>query len=90
MDRILKILKADLGIINSTARDEYFIERLTADEADLKGRGIVLDLSAPDDCLLLADYTAWVYRHRESGEPIPKHIELRLNNRKVKTRCNNG
>ena len=66
MDKILKILKADLGIINSTARDEYCLERLTSDEADLKGRGIVLNLSAPDDCLLLADYTAWVYRHRES------------------------
>jgi hypothetical protein len=85
-DTALSLLKIDLGI-SHTARDDLFTSKLQAADAELGGRGIVLDMSLTDDVVLLVDYTAWLYRNRDTEKAMPLHLVLRLNNRKVKGRA---
>ena len=89
MEQALKLLKIDLGISHDK-RDEYFIALLSAVEKELCRQNIVLDLSAVDDLLLLTDYAAWQYRKRQDDQVLPNNLRLRINNRKVRGRVENG
>lgn len=83
---IIELLKLDLGI-SSTARDIYFQQLVIAARDELDGRGARLDLNQIADKMLVADFAAWQYRHRESGEGMPEHIRQRLINRRTGGRC---
>lgn len=84
----LSLLKMGLGV-SHTARDDLYLPKLEAADAELQGRGIVLDMSLTDDVVLLADYTEWEYRNRDTEKAMPASLVLRLNNRKIKGRANN-
>ena len=85
----LKLLKIDLGITHDK-RDEYFGALLLSVQNELKRKGVVLDLSAFDDLILLTDYAAWQYRNRQEGQELPKNLQLRVKNRVVQGRAKNG
>ena len=82
----LDLLKADLGISHNK-RDEYFTSLLTANEEELASKGIKLDEDRTSDVVLLAEYTAFNYRNRDTENEMPKNLALRIKNRKMKARC---
>lgn len=86
MEQVLKLLKLDLGI-KSTAKDDYYIAFLQSNASELEDSGVKLDLSKEKDMILLSDYCAWLIRHKETGEEMPKYLERRINNRKIKGRA---
>ena len=85
---VLDLLKADLGI-TITKRDAYFASLLDAAAGELKRKGIVINYaeSGVDDIFLLVDYTAWTYRKRNEGTPLPENLKLRIRNRILKNRA---
>ena len=87
INEIVELIKLDLGIM-ATARDFYFQQLAMAAREELNDRGARLDLNKIADKVLVADYAAWKYRHRETGEGMPEHIRQRLTNRRTKVRCN--
>lgn len=87
VESILKIVKQDL-MITSDIRDEYLKTIIQSCERELAGRGVEI-LDEVEDTLLLADYVAWRYRHREGGMNMPEHLRLRIANKKLKGRLKN-
>lgn len=87
INEIVEMIKLDIGIM-STARDFYFQQLAVATREELNARGARLDLNEIADKVLVADYAAWKYRHRETGEGMPEHIRQRLINRRTKVRSN--
>lgn len=87
INEIVELIKLDLGIM-ATARNFYFQQLAMAAREELNDRGARLDLNKTADKFLVADYAAWKYRHRETGEGMPEHIRQRLRNRRTKVRCN--
>lgn len=80
---ILKMVKFDLGI-SSNKRDDYLLKYIEGAAGEISRKGITLDLESSDDMILLADYTAWVYRKRTENVPLSANLRLRLTNRRVK------
>ncbi len=82
--QIVELVKLNLGIKGS-ARDDFLIPSVESAVSELAHKGVELTHST-DDLMLAADYAAWLYRTRESGDPLPKNIELRIHNRVTKRR----
>ena len=82
---ILTLLKIDLGITH-TARDDYFTKLIEGSIGEIERRGIELYATNTDDQMLVADYSAWIYRKRQENIPLPHNINLRLRNRIVRKR----
>lgn len=87
-ESVLKIVKQDL-MIASNMRDEYLKTIIQSCERELAGRGVEL-VNGVEDTLLLADYVAFRYRHRTDDVPLPKNLQLRIQNKKVKGRLHNA
>ena len=84
---VLKIVKQDL-MITSNVRDEYLTTMIQSCKNELANRGVAL-VNGVEDTLLLADYVAFRYRHRTDDAPLPKNLQLRIQNKKVQGRLNN-
>lgn len=77
----LGLVKARLNrLAADTSLDQYFMQRIGAAEAELKGAGISLTDSA-DDMMLLVDYTVWQYQNRDSTGAMPDWLRLRRRER---------
>lgn len=77
----LGLVKARLNrLAADTSLDQYFMQRIEAAEAELKGAGISLTDSA-DDMMLLVDYTVWQYQNRDSAGAMPDWLRLRRRER---------
>lgn len=85
MDKVLELLKLDLGI-TSTVKDTYFNSLLLSVQSELNAKGLTLILSNNDDMMLLSDYAAWKYRKRSEDVEIPKNIKSRIRDRIIKKR----
>lgn len=85
MDTVLNLLKIDLGITHNL-RDAYFVNLLMGSKKEIERRGIILDLNATDDQMLLADYAGWIYRKRQENIPLANNIQARLRNRIIAER----
>lgn len=85
METILSLLKIDLGITHSI-RDAYFIQAIKGSINEIERKGIQLDLNAPDDQMLISDYTAWTYRKRQEDVPMANNIQHRIRNRIIQER----
>lgn len=74
---ILAAVKIDLGIVTNAydARLEEFIE---AARKEITREGVTL---TEDDDHLVAIYTEWLWRRRDSGEGMPRMVRYALNNR---------
>lgn len=80
---ILSLLKLDLGITHNL-RDAYFSNVISSGLNEIKTMGAELNLSNADDQMLLVDYAAWNYRHRQENVPLSRSIQFRINNRLIK------
>jgi hypothetical protein len=85
LDTVLNLLKIDLGITHNL-RDAYFVNLLMGSKKEIERRGIILDLNATDDQMLLADYAGWIYRKRQENIPLANNIQARLRNRIIAER----
>lgn len=85
----LTLLKTALGVTHDK-RDTYFLSMLDAAVAELKGRGVHLDLEEVEDNMLLADYAEFNYRNRDGEKAMPRNLDTRIRNRKTKGRANHG
>lgn len=86
METVLALFKIDLGISHEK-RDTYFTTHISACSDELQRKGITLDLTSDDDAMLLSDYAVHQYRHRDEDVPLARNLQLRINNRKVRSRC---
>jgi len=85
METVLSLLKIDLGITH-TLRDTFFTALLQSSQAEIEGKGIVLDLANIEDQMLLSDYAAWKYRKRQEDIGMSRNLFVRIRNRIVKVR----
>lgn len=89
METVLALLKLDLGITHSL-RDELFAALLASAQSDLTRRGVMLNLAAVEDQMLLSDYAAWRYRSRTEDVPLAKNLAYRIRARIVEGRARHG
>lgn len=86
MDTVLMLLKSNLqlSVENANGRDSYLTALATTAASEISGRGITLDTDNTEDCILIADYAAWLYRARAGNAGMPEHLRIRLNNRQFR------
>ena len=71
-------------------RDEYFNELISSCNAELKRKGITIDVNNSEDIMLLSDFSAWRYRKRNEDAPLPNNIRYRIINRQMRERAGNA
>lgn len=77
---LLKRLKIDIGIINSTAYDERLQSLLTVAEKEVsKFVGEDVDTSSDIDSELVIDYARWQWLSRREPAAMPASLKYRLN-----------
>ena len=77
---LLKRLKIDIGIINSTAYDERLTSLLTVAEKEVsKFVGEDVDTSSDIDSELVIDYARWQWLSRREPTAMPASLKHRLN-----------
>ena len=87
MDRLLEILKVDLGITH-TKKDTYFLNLLEARKKELEKKGIVLDINNIEDVMLICDYASFCYKNRDVDIELSKNLKLRILNKVMESRAN--
>lgn len=79
---VLEMLKVDLGI-STDAYDNRFSQYIDYAVEEITREGITLDASAPNDLNLIAMYSAWLWRKRDSGDGMPRMLRYALNNKLI-------
>lgn len=83
----LSLVKSRLNrLASDTSLDEYLQARVTAAEKELEGIGIHLSADAPDDLMLLVDYTVWQYQNRDKPDGMPDWLRLKRRERWLRER----
>lgn len=77
---ILSDLKVNLGI-KSTGYDERLSNIIEAAEDYIATEGITLNLESTGDAQIVVMYAEYLWRHRETGEGMPRMLRYALNNR---------
>lgn len=85
-EKVLELFKLDLGI-SSSKRDDYFRAVIESSKSQLEEKGISLNSEEIADVMLVCDFASWNYRHRTTGESIPRNLALRIRNRIMKKRA---
>ena len=80
MNELLAALKIDLGIMNTTVYDERLTQYIEAAQDFISREGVAL-LDTPEDNQLVINYTAWMWRKRDTHEGMPRMLRWQLNNR---------
>lgn len=76
---LLTALKTDLGITTDAYNDRLTSRLLTA-QARIAEEGVALsDTEADRDLVVM--YAAWLWRYRQTNEPMPRMLRWALNNR---------
>lgn len=86
METVLQMFKIDLGITHNL-RDAFFNNFLLAQQKELEGKKVALDLTKTEDIMLLSDYATWNYRNRDKDVELSKNLSLRIRNRVIKERA---
>lgn len=76
---ILQLVKTDLQI-SVGAYDDYLLNLIAFARAAIGREGIALAQST-EDGMLVAMYTAYLYRKRRENAPMPRILRYALNNR---------
>lgn len=80
MDELLKRLKIDIGIMNSTVYDERLLSLLRTAEQEVKHfTGASINIEADEDAELVIDYASWMWLNRRQPTEMPKGLKYRLN-----------
>ena len=90
METLLAMLKADLGILSSTAYDARLTRYITSAISLIVREGVqTLNASSPADAQLIVMYAAWLWRHRDNPGEMPKALRVALNDRKFREAVQN-
>lgn len=90
MDTLLTMLKADLGILSSTAYDARLTQYITSAMDYIRREGVwSLNASSPADAQLIVMYAAWLWRRRDTMEGMPQMLRVALNDRKFREAVEN-
>lgn len=76
---MLAALKVDLGI-TANAYDTRLTSRLTTASQRITAMGITLQDTESDNDLVIM-YAGWLWKSRFTQEPMPRMLQLALNNR---------
>ena len=79
---VMEMLKVDLGI-STEAYDNRHGQYIDYAVEEITREGIVLDVSKPNDLNLIAMYSAWLWRKRDSGDGMPRMLRYALNNKLI-------
>lgn len=79
IDNILEMLKVDLGI-STDAYDERLESYISYAVGEIEREGITLE-DTTEEQNLVAMYSAWLWRKRETGEGMPRMVRYALNNK---------
>lgn len=80
-DEILTILKADLDIIYvDTGKEEFLMNCIRHAKSLIEREGIKLKETIEDGNLVVM-YAAYLYRKRQSNDPMPRMLRYAMNNR---------
>lgn len=78
---LLDLTKARLEL-NRDTKDTFLTHLNEVAKVEIAREGITLNIEEVDDLDLVADYSAYLYRKRNSDEPaMPRSLRYRLNNR---------
>lgn len=77
---MLEMLKIDLGI-STTAYDNRLTQYLASAKEYITAEGVTLDNEIVSDMNLVVMYAAWLWRKRDTNEPMPRMLRWNLNNR---------
>lgn len=84
----LEALKVDLGIV-ATAYNERLTQYLATASQEMEREGVTDDgTAAYNNCVI--QYTAWMWRKRDTGEGMPRMLRYWLNNMKLDQHVNGG
>ena len=79
-DLILKSVKTDLGMSQTSIFDARLMDKIQQAEEELTAQGIALTESQRDQELVIM-YTDWLWASRRDGAPMPRMLEMARNNR---------
>ena len=84
MDETIQLILTKEIIDIASDKKDYFIKMLIISaKEELKDMGIILN-SDTSDQMLVAQYAAWMYRTRKTGEDKPRSLQYRIHNRLLK------
>lgn len=90
MDNLLILLKMDLQI-TVDAYDTFLKQLLDQAKEALEIIGINIDLNSINDCNIIRQYAAYLYRSRRGEDKAaPRSLQLLINNRLMKEVGENG
>lgn len=90
MDNLLILLKMDLQI-TVDAYDTFLKQLLDQAKEALEIIGINIDLNSINDCNIIRQYAAYLYRSRRGEDKAaPRSLQLLINNRLMKEAGENG
>lgn len=90
MDNLLILLKMDLQI-TVDAYDTFLKQLLDQAKEALGIIGITIDLNSINDCNIIRQYAAYLYRSRRGEDKAaPRSLQLLINNRLMKEVGENG
>lgn len=90
MDNLLILLKMDLQI-TVDAYDTFLKQLLDQAKEALEIIGITIDLNSINDCNIIRQYAAYLYRSRRGEDKAaPRSLQLLINNRLMKEVGENG
>lgn len=88
IELLLIAVKTDLGI-STDAYDERLRSRLQTAQERIRAEGVTLG-DTEEDRDLVVMYAAWLWRFRNSSEPMPRMLRYALNNRVLSERAGNA
>ena len=85
---LLLSVKVDLGI-STNVYDERLRSRLRTAQARIRAEGVTLGDTEEDRDLVIM-YAAWLWRYRQTSEPMPRMLRYALNNRILAQKASAG
>lgn len=65
------------------ALDDYLTFLVGSAQEAVEAKGITFDASSNTDCHLVVMYASWLYRKRNSNEPMPRMLQYALHSRLI-------
>lgn len=90
---IIKMTKTDLELSYSATSQlgsdiDDLLEMMEASAKEqLNIMGITLSINNRGDCDLVRMFTAYLYRHRYDGDPMPRMLESAIHNRLIQEKA---
>lgn len=85
---LLLNVKVDLGI-STNVYDERLRSRLRTAQQRIRAEGVTLGDTEEDRDLVIM-YAAWLWRYRQTSEPMPRMLRYALNNRILAQKASAG